>query len=218
MLNKSKIVRIHGSIEFIFGCMNAGKTSEMMRRVRNARAAEKECLVIKYAGDTRFDEKKNDENLFTHNRDKIEAMPARNLMEVDEYMSKIHDGDFFEVIGVDEIQFFAENTMDILLKWKNAGKRVICSGLNLNARCVPWPIVVPLIFKADKVTQLLAICKRCCKNDHEERDATLTWAYDNETGEEKIGGAEAYCAVCSTCWDELEVERLESKKSLLLNQ
>jgi hypothetical protein len=44
-----------GSIEMIIGPMFAGKSTELLRRVRRLEIAGKKCLHVKYAADTRYD-------------------------------------------------------------------------------------------------------------------------------------------------------------------
>lgn len=44
-----------GSIEMIIGPMFAGKSTELLRRVRRLEIAGKKCLYVKYAADTRYD-------------------------------------------------------------------------------------------------------------------------------------------------------------------
>ena len=41
-------------IQMILGPMFAGKSTELIRRVRKYRAARKQVLVVKYAADTRY--------------------------------------------------------------------------------------------------------------------------------------------------------------------
>lgn len=45
-----------GSIALIFGPMFSGKSSELQRRLRRFAVAKKRTLLIKYCGDTRYDE------------------------------------------------------------------------------------------------------------------------------------------------------------------
>ena len=48
------------------GCMFSGKTTEMMKRVRRHEVAQRRCLIIKYARDTRYDS--TQDTLVTHDR------------------------------------------------------------------------------------------------------------------------------------------------------
>ena len=44
-----------GRIEMIIGPMFAGKSTELLRRMRRYEIAQKRCLYIKYIADTRYD-------------------------------------------------------------------------------------------------------------------------------------------------------------------
>jgi hypothetical protein len=45
-----------GSVECIAGPMFSGKTTELFRRVKRHAAAHERCIVLRYAGDTRYDD------------------------------------------------------------------------------------------------------------------------------------------------------------------
>lgn len=45
-----------GYIEVIYGPMFAGKSSELIRRVKRHSYANRKCLVVNYANDTRYTE------------------------------------------------------------------------------------------------------------------------------------------------------------------
>ena len=62
----------------ILGPMFAGKSTELIRRVRKYRAARKQVLVVKYAADTRYSE--ND--LATHDVQGIPAISANTISEI----------------------------------------------------------------------------------------------------------------------------------------
>lgn len=51
-----------GEIQVIYGPMFSGKSTELLRRIRRYVAANKQCLVLKYYLDTRYDK----DNLATH--------------------------------------------------------------------------------------------------------------------------------------------------------
>ena len=44
-----------GSLELIIGPMFAGKSTELLRRVKRHAISGKTCLYVKYAADTRYD-------------------------------------------------------------------------------------------------------------------------------------------------------------------
>ena len=44
-----------GTLELIIGPMFAGKSTELLRRVKRHAISGKNCLYVKYAADTRYD-------------------------------------------------------------------------------------------------------------------------------------------------------------------
>lgn len=105
-------------MELIIGPMFAGKSTELLRRVRRNEIAGKKCLYIKYIEDTRYDAT----SIATHDNLKRSAVAVRELSELDD------DWKSFDVIGIDEGQFFT----DIVTKAEEmaeAGKIVTISAL-----------------------------------------------------------------------------------------
>lgn len=56
--------QFRGRIELIIGPMFAGKSTELLRRVKRHEIAGSRCLRIKFAGDTRYSE----DSIATHDR------------------------------------------------------------------------------------------------------------------------------------------------------
>lgn len=56
--------RQSGNIQLILGPMFCGKSTELIRRIRRYTVAQENCVVMKYAKDTRYDA----ENVSTHDR------------------------------------------------------------------------------------------------------------------------------------------------------
>lgn len=52
----------YGEIQVIYGPMFSGKSTELLRRIRRYKAANKKCIVFKYYLDDRYDK----DNMSTH--------------------------------------------------------------------------------------------------------------------------------------------------------
>ena len=87
-----------GQIQVIFGPMFSGKTTELLRRIKRYQTAKYTCAVVKYENDTRY----NKDNVSTHDKQTYKAMSTMNLNQVKEKVLN------YEVIGVDEGQFFPD--------------------------------------------------------------------------------------------------------------
>ena len=82
--------------------MFAGKSTELLRRVRRFQIAGKKCLTIKYNDDTRYSKT----HISTHDHQMIEAKSCYRLEELDNQEGVSWTN--FDVIGIDEGQFFED--------------------------------------------------------------------------------------------------------------
>ena len=99
--------------------MFAGKSTELLRRVRRNEIAGKKCLYVKYIQDTRYDASQ----ISTHDMIKKSAIAVRDLSELgDNWMN-------YDVIGIDEGQFF-KDIVPFCEEVAQAGKIVITAALS----------------------------------------------------------------------------------------
>lgn len=139
-----------GSIEMIIGPMFAGKSTELLRRVRRLEIAGRKCLHIKYVADTRYDA----ECITTHDNNKIKAVCVKTLAEIGDKWKN------YDVIGVDEGQFFTD-VVPFCETLAQNGKVVITSALSGTFQREEFNSILELLPKAEKVKMLNAICKFC---------------------------------------------------------
>ena len=105
-----------------------------------------------------------------------------------------------DVVGIDEIQFFPPQAIDIIHKWLDQGIRVIVAGLDLDFRGEPFGIVPQLLALADEVSKLRAICM-VCGNEANFSQRLINGSparYDDETI--LVGGEECYEPRCRKCF------------------
>ncbi|MCR4562391.1 MAG: thymidine kinase [Bacilli bacterium] len=141
-----------GWIEVIAGPMFAGKSEELIRRLRRLDYAHKKYLVFKPAIDNRYSDKEVESHL--HNK-----IPCITINESKEILSYLADN--IDVIAIDEVQFLDYPIVNLLVKLAKKGIRVIVAGLDMDFRGEPFPIMASLLSKAEFVTKLTAICVRC---------------------------------------------------------
>jgi len=115
--------------------MFSGKSTELARRIRRHKVANKQCIVVKYAGDTRYEDEPGRADagtadaanlrgcVITHDRQALVAYPARALKDVD---NVVHA---FDVVGIDEGQFFGD-LAECCERWASMGKTVIVAALD----------------------------------------------------------------------------------------
>ena len=143
--------RNRGRIEVICGSMFSGKTEELIRRMRRAQFARQKVEIYKPAIDTRYSE----DDVVSHEGNSISSTPVSSSGSI------LLLADDVEVVGIDEAQFFDEGLPDVCRQLADRGVRVICAGLDMDYRCVPFGPMPNLCAIADEVTKVHAICVRC---------------------------------------------------------
>ena len=118
-----------GRIELICGSMFSGKTEEMIRRLRRAVIARQQVQAFKPAIDSRY----HVEKVTSHNGLHFEAQPVGRSTEI---LAVVNDNT--DVIAIDEVQFFDSEIVDVCEALAEKGKRVICAGLDLDFRGLPF--------------------------------------------------------------------------------
>lgn len=141
-----------GWIEVITGSMYAGKTEELLRRIRRIEFAKKTCLVFKPRIDNRYSE----DDVVSHNHSHTKSISINNSQEIYQYLDKLP-----YAVAIDEVQFFDEGIIDVCEHLANRGIRVIVAGLDRDFRGEPFGVMPTLLARAEYVTKLNAICQVC---------------------------------------------------------
>jgi thymidine kinase len=162
--------------------MFAGKTEELVRRIRDAEEQRLSVRVYKPSIDTRY----GVNEIVSHSGVRIPATPIP--------IDPLPEIDSAEVVAFDEVQFFGPTLLPVVERLLHAGNRVIVTGLDLTAAGEPFGIVPTLLALADEVTKLSATCSRC--GEPANRSQRLI----SVEGQVWIGGAEAYEPRCRDCF------------------
>jgi thymidine kinase len=171
----------HGSLEVVCGPMFSGKTEELIRRVRRAQIARQKVQIFKPAIDTRYDEKE----VVSHSAQSILSEPVENAIDI---LLKLKDST--RIVAIDEVQFFDKDVVTVAAKLARRGYRVICAGLDLDYRGVPFGPMPMLLAIADNVTKIQAICTVC------GAPATRSQRITKQSGQVMLGEADHYEARC----------------------
>ena len=142
-----------GWIEVICGCMFAGKTEELIRRLKRLEYAKKSYLLFKPKIDNRYSEKE----VVSHNLTKKNSILIENAND----LVKSLPDTLPYAIAIDEVQFFGEDMIPVIQDLASRGVRVIVAGLDTDFRAEPFGIMPTLLALAEDVTKLHAICQ-CC--------------------------------------------------------
>ena len=141
-----------GWIETITGSMCSGKSEELIRRLRRGIYAKQKVVVFKPAIDDRY----HKEKVVSHNGNEIEAINISTAQEILNHMLEE-----VNVIGIDEVQFFEDDIVNIVEKLAENGHRVIVAGLDMDFRGEPFKPMPKLLAVSEHITKLQAVCSVC---------------------------------------------------------
>ncbi|AYC28816.1 thymidine kinase [Paenisporosarcina cavernae] len=141
-----------GWLEVICGSMFSGKSEELIRRVRRAQFAKQKIAVFKPKIDNRYSE----EEVVSHNGNKVIAYSISRSKDIFDFVT-----DEYDVIAVDEAQFFDEEITQVVKRLADHGYRVIVAGLDQDFRGEPFGPMPTMMAMAEQVTKLQAVCQVC---------------------------------------------------------
>ncbi len=175
-----------GWIEVICGSMFSGKTEELIRRLNRAIIAKQKVEIFKPALDVRY----HKSQVVSHNATAIRSTPVHTAEEIFLYIGEC------DVVGIDEVQFFDNQIIEVCNRLANAGKRVIVAGLDMDYLGRPFGAMPALMAIAEFVTKVHAICIKC--------GAIAHYSYRLSQSKEKVllGEKDVYEARCRRCFYE----------------
>lgn len=171
------------SVIVITGPMFSGKTTELIRRAREYKERHGlRVLVINHAKDVRTTQN----TVRTHDGVTYPAVHAHDLMLVNTRQ--------YDVVAVDEGQFFNNLRTFVDIETRRWGKRVLVAGLNSDYLRRPFGEMPLLMSLADHVVVKHSTCSACSS------PALFTQRLSENGDTIDVGGAEKYAARCRNCW------------------
>lgn len=171
-------------LTIIAGCMFSGKSEELLRLLRRASIARQSTVVVKPAIDTRT-------NALVCSRDGhcVEAVVVEHARDI------IAAADTFDVVGIDEAQFFDAEIVPVVRELYRRGKRVVVAGLDTDYRGEYFGYMHHLIAIPEaQIMKLRAVCMECGS------EATRTHRKIASRAQVEIGDADKYVALCFQCY------------------
>ena len=187
---------VGGTIEVIAGPMFSGKTEELLRRLRRASLAKQAVTLFKPERDNRH----NTTDVVSHDARRQPALAVRDAATMETMLEQLVDsGQMPDVVGIDEVQFFDEEIVEVCNRMADRGIRVISAGLDLDYLGRPFGCMPLLLAHAEYVTKLHAICTITGRPAH--------FSHRVQGGDEdvQIGGAESYQALSREPYNEVVV-------------
>ena len=172
-----------GKLELYIGPMYSGKSTELIKQVRLFKVINKRVLILKPNIDTRYDANR----IVSHNGEKEDSIVTDNLSDLSKEMLENYD-----IIIIDEGQFFSSLKETCLLWVEQYNKHVIIGGLDGDFQRAPFGEILDLIPYADKYVKLNALCKYCNDGTH----GIFSKRIINNQDQILIGGSDSYLPVC----------------------
>ena len=190
-----------GWIEVICGSMFSGKTEELIRRVNRALIAKQDVIIFKPALDKRY----HADRVVSHNRNEVTSVPVEQASQI------LLHAEPYEVVAIDEAQFFDSELTQVCTALASKGKRVIISGLDMDYAGKPFGVMPQLMSIAEFVTKVHAICV-CCGSM-----ASFSFRLVHSDQQVLLGEKESYEPRCRACFEQGMQEyqpKIEVKKLL----
>ena len=174
-----------GWIEVICGGMFCGKTEELLRRIRRAKIANLSTIIFKPHIDTRYSKNK----IVSHNNNSMDSVIIKKTKDLFDIGNK------YDVVGIDEAQFFDNHLIKMCKNLANRNTRVIVAGLDSDYRGAPFGPMPDIMCESDYLDKLTAICIKC------GNPASFTQRITKQLEQVVIGETDIYEARCRNCFE-----------------
>jgi len=176
-----------GRVTVITGPMFAGKTEELIRRVRRAAIARRSVQVFTHAVDR---------------RNRVDAVsshtglefPSTSVGSAEELEAAVSPGTV--LVAVDEVQFFGPSLLETADRLAQRGIDVVLAGLDVTFTGEPFEPLPALMALAEEVEKLTAVCAVCGADAIYHQRTSASQAAPTELIGEHVGGLEKYEARC----------------------
>ncbi len=189
----------HGTLELIIGTMFSGKSTELIRRINRYEIAGRNVQLFKPALDDRYGRS----HIASHDGLKRHVEYVSSAKEILDILD-----DATRVVGIDEVQFFSSDVIDICEGMANTGRIVVASGLLKDFRDDYFAFrdgqrdMSHFVRAADYMIYLKAICTFESNGEICGREATRVQRFiDGKVAPSDspiivVGGKESYAPRC----------------------
>lgn len=178
-----------GRIELIIGCMFSGKSTELIRKVRNYKEINKNILLINFIDDIRYGKDK----IITHDKISEKAICIKDITSIYD----LPEYKLSDIIAINEGQFF-NNLYNVVTHIADTtNKKIIIAGLDGDSNRNTFGDILKLIPHAEEVIKLTAYCKIC----NDGTIANFTKRICKSNNQIIIGGSEMFLPTCRKCYN-----------------
>lgn len=167
--------------------MFAGKTEELIRRVRRAAIARRPVQVFTHGMDSRS----RADAISSHTGLEFPSVPVVDARKIEALT-----GDGTRLIGVDEAQFFGMDLISVAGSLAVRGVDVVIAGLDVTFTGEPFEPIPALMALAERVDKLTAVCAVCGADAIYHQRVVMVDTDPLQVRAEHIGGLEKYEARC----------------------
>jgi thymidine kinase len=190
-----------GYLKIYVGPMFSKKSTKISAELTTFADLGKKCLFVNHIIDERKESLSTVDDGFIslHSSSSFQLSPLIDKIKV-ECLSDI-DVKSYDVIAIDECQFFSD-LVETVCDWVDEqGKTVLCGGLDGDANRDIFGQTLFLIPHADKVIKLRAKCLRCLQENQAPLPIVNKAPFTIRTvkqsgGNILVGGSEYYAPVC----------------------
>jgi thymidine kinase len=179
-----------GWLEVVCGPMFSGKSEELIRRLRRAEIAGQRVLIVKPRIDDRYDVA----HVVSHAGARMRAVAVGGAEDA------LRRSAGYDVVGVDEAQFFDAEIVDAVRELVGRGTRVVAAGLDRDFRGEPFGPMPLLLCLAEFVDKLQAVCHRCGGVATRTQRLLDDEPAPFEGATIQIGALDSYEARCGACY------------------
>lgn len=183
-----------GHIEVISGCMFAGKTEELIRRLRRADIADQTIQVFSPEIDNRYDV----ETIGSHNG---QDWDASVLPTTEDGVDQLRHATSFDVVAIDEFNFFTSDFVPAIEHLADNNVRVIITGTDQTFRGENFEPMGEIMAVSDEVDKLSAVCEVCGHKATKNQRLLDGRPAPSDAPTILVGGDEAYEARCRDCFE-----------------
>ena len=167
--------------------MFAGKTEELLRRVRRALIAGRRVVVVGHA----LDDRHGADRLTSHAGLDHPSITVPTAADIEGAVTADT-----EIVAIDEAQFFGRDLVAVVSRLADRGLVVIVAGLDVTFDGQPFEPLPSLMALAERVDKLTAICAICGEDAVFHIRVDRPTAVAGDLVADHVGGTEKYQARC----------------------
>ena len=179
------------TLDIILGPMFAGKSCELIRRIRILKVLQKNYLVIKQSIDNRYEESNGGSHIISHNYDKEHCIVLQHMNDI---FDKLNQNNNINTIFVDEGQFFDDLKEVVIRLVEEYHINVVITGLDGDSNRNKFGQILDLIPYCTSCTKINACCVKCMDGT----PAPFSYRKKNNQPNEQIliGANDMYMSLC----------------------